>query len=106
MLTNKPKDVMLGTVKIPLADLIQKRTGMLHLLIAGLVRLSDEHNVIVFLFPNIKVSLDGLECIYLRKRVLLSTSTSWLEASISLLTSPTTQTGKESLKLLRVWAGT
>ena len=26
---SKPKDVMLGTVKIPLADLIHKRTGML-----------------------------------------------------------------------------
>ncbi|XP_070762183.1 C2 domain-containing protein 3 [Enoplosus armatus] len=28
VLTHKPKDVMLGTVKIPLADLIHKRTGI------------------------------------------------------------------------------
>nr|XP_046245495.1 C2 domain-containing protein 3 isoform X2 [Scatophagus argus] len=28
LLTHKPKDVMLGTVKIPLADLIHKRTGI------------------------------------------------------------------------------
>jgi len=27
---SRPKEVMLGTVKIPLADLIHKRTGMLH----------------------------------------------------------------------------
>ena len=30
VISHKPKDVMLGTVKIPLADLIHKRTGMLH----------------------------------------------------------------------------
>ena len=30
VISHKPKDVMLGTVKIPLADLVHKRTGMLH----------------------------------------------------------------------------
>lgn len=30
VITHKPRDVMMGTVKIPLADLVHKRTGMLH----------------------------------------------------------------------------
>ncbi len=41
VLTHKPKDVMLGTVKIPLADLIYKRTGTLHQVTAGSDRVSD-----------------------------------------------------------------
>uniref|UniRef100_A0A8D0CU45 C2 domain containing 3 centriole elongation regulator n=1 Tax=Sander lucioperca TaxID=283035 RepID=A0A8D0CU45_SANLU len=37
--SHKPKEVMLGTLKIPLADLLHKRTGMcalLHILVGGL----------------------------------------------------------------------
>lgn len=93
-LSNKPKDVMLGTVKIPLADLIHKRTGMAHS-ITGTLCFSDEHTLI-FLFLNIKVFLDGLECRRLQKQVSLDNSTSWLEALMSPSGSPTTQTGKES----------
>lgn len=32
---SKPKDVMLGSVKIPLVDLIHKRTGMYTYLLLG-----------------------------------------------------------------------
>lgn len=39
MHTSRPKDVVLGTVKIPLADLIHKRTGTLRSLAEGLVQL-------------------------------------------------------------------
>ena len=84
-LTQKPKDVMLGTVKIPLVDLIHKRTGMLHSQkLLPHIKFSVEHTVTVFLFANIKVFLAGLECIYHKKRAPLSTSTSWSEDSRSL----------------------
>lgn len=61
--------------------------------------------MIVSLLPNIKVSPAGLVYINLRNQTLLSASRFWSEALRSLSTSPTTRTGKESLKLLRVWAG-
>lgn len=41
VLTHRPTDVMLGTVKIPLADMIHKRTGMLHLVTPCFKRVSD-----------------------------------------------------------------
>lgn len=53
--------MMLGTVKIPLTDLIHKTTGMLHSLFARSFTFSDEHRVIKFFLPNVKVFLDGLE---------------------------------------------
>lgn len=56
-------------------------------------------------FSNIKAYLVGLECLHLWKQALLSISTSWLAVSRSLSTLPTTQTEKESLKLLRVLDG-
>lgn len=72
---------------------------------SGPDRFSDLHAVIVFLLPNIKVFLAGLVCICRGKQVLLRISTPWSEALRSQSTLLTTPTGKESLKLLRVWAG-
>lgn len=74
---SKPKDVMLGTVKVPLADLIHKRTGMLcSNILPDQIDFLTNMQLLFFPFPNLKVFLAGMEYIYLRKQVLLSTSTS------------------------------
>lgn len=85
---------MLGAVKIPLIDLIHKRTGKPHSTIASSERFSEVIQL-YFIFSNIKVFLGGLEYIYTRKKALLNTSKSSLEGSMSLSDLPTTQTGKK-----------
>lgn len=94
-LTCGSEDVMLGKVKIPLIDLIHKRTGKPHSTIASSERFSYVIQLLYFFFSNIKVFLGGLEYIYTRKKVLLNTSKSSLEDSMSPLDLPTIQTGKK-----------
>uniref|UniRef100_A0A3B4ZGR1 C2 domain containing 3 centriole elongation regulator n=1 Tax=Stegastes partitus TaxID=144197 RepID=A0A3B4ZGR1_9TELE len=53
---SKPKDVILGTVKIPLADLIHKRTGMLYF-----YRFLTQAAVLSLTFSHCHVLVGGLE---------------------------------------------
>lgn len=92
-LTCQSDDVMLGTVKIPLIDLIHKRTGKLtHHLFSKIFWSYKIRQSSYSFILSLKVFLDGLEYIYI---VLLNTGTSWLEGSMSLSDLPTTQTGKK-----------
>lgn len=50
--TCKSEDVMLGTVKIPLIDLIHKRTGMARTLITRLTRFSDDTKLYSHQIPS------------------------------------------------------
>lgn len=48
--THESEDVILGTVKIPLIDLIRKRTGIPPSIITSLLRYSDDVVIRLFFF--------------------------------------------------------